>query len=110
MLTNHTLQALDCLGYGQLTSLGTAVAVSSVTGGIPAGTETVVLQAEAQDVRYRDDNTAPAAGVGMILAAKVINEFTVAQFSQMKVIEATATAKLNISFYGKKSVPNNLGF
>jgi len=93
----------DALGYGQLTSLAAAVAVSTVTGGIPKGTETVLLQAETQDVRYRDDGTVPTASVGRILAAKTLYEFTVAQIARMNVIEAAASGKLNISFYGVKT-------
>lgn len=93
----------DSLGYGQLTSLSSSTLVSSVTGGIPAGTEQVVLQAETQNVRYRDDNTAPTASVGMILQANVIYTFTVAQIAQMKVIEVAANAKLNMTFYGRKA-------
>jgi hypothetical protein len=103
-------QSIDALGYGQLTSLGSAVLLSTVTGGIPAGTQTVVLQAEAQNVRYRDDGTNPSATVGMILVSNTMYEFTIAQFARMAVIEATATAKLNISFYGNKSVTNTGGF
>ena len=98
------IQDNDALGYGQLTSLSSAVAVSTVSGGIPAGTQTVVLQPETQNVRYRDDNTAPTSSVGMILVANQMYEVTVAQAAQMKVIEATASAKLNISFYGTKTV------
>lgn len=94
----------DALGYGQLTSLSSAVAISTVTGGIPAGAEIVVLQSEAQNVRYRDDNTAPTGTVGMILVTNTLYTFNVAQIARMQVIEATASAKLNISFYGTKSV------
>lgn len=93
----------DALGYGQLTSLSSAVAISSVTGGIPAGTEQVAIQAETQNVRYRDDGTSPTASVGMIFVANSIYVFNVAQIARMKVIEATASAKLNISFYGRKT-------
>lgn len=99
--------SFDSLGYGQLTSLSSAVTVASATiggaVGIPAGTEQVVLQAETQNVRYRDDNASPTASVGMILQANVIYTFTVAQIAQMKVIEVTASAKLNITCYGRKT-------
>lgn len=90
----------DSLGYSQLTSLGSSTLISSVTGGIPAGTDTVVLQAETQNVRYRDDGSAPTASVGMILVAGTMYEFSVSQIAAMRVIEVTASAKLNITFYG----------
>lgn len=97
-------QNLNALGYGQIGTLSSAVAVSTaLAGGIPAGTITVLLQSETQNVRYRDDNTAPTSSVGMILVANTIYEFSVAQVAQMKVIEATASAKLNVSYYGTRT-------
>lgn len=93
----------DALGYGQLTSLSSAVAVSSVTGGIPAGTEQVAIQAETQNVRYRDDGTDPTASIGMIFTVNTIYMLSIAQAARMKLIEAAASAKLNISFYGRKA-------
>lgn len=88
----------SALGYTQVTNVSAAVGV----GTIPAGTETVLLQATTQNVRYRDDNTAPTGTVGMRLVANTIYEFTVAQVAQMKFIEEAASAVLNISFYGSK--------
>lgn len=92
-------QGLDALGYTQITNLAAAVGL----GTIPAGTETVVLQSETQNVRYRDDGTNPTAAVGMILVTNTLYTFTIAQIARMVVIEAAASAKLNISFYGKKT-------
>jgi hypothetical protein len=91
------LMGLKALGYTQVTVLTSAVGV----GTIPAGTENVLLQAETQDVRYRDDGTPPTAAIGMILAAKTMYSFTVAEIARMSFIESAATAKLNISFYGR---------
>ena len=84
------------LGYQQITVLTASVGFAS----IPTGSETVLVQAEAQNVRYRDDGTDPTAAIGMILVTNTIYEFTVAQFARMRFIEVAATAKLNISFYG----------
>lgn len=92
-------QARDALGYTQITNLSAAVGV----GTVPAGTETVLLQAQTQNVRYRDDGTDPTATVGMILVALTMYEFTVAQIARMKFFEAAASAVLNISFYGRKT-------
>lgn len=93
----------DALGIAQLTGISAATLVSSVSGGIPAGTESVLLQPEAQNVRYRDDGTAPTTGIGLILVANTLYEFSPAQISRMQVIEVTATAKLNLAFYGTKT-------
>lgn len=88
----------DALGYHQITSLSSAVAFTT----IPAGSDTVLVQPETQNVRYRDDATDPTASVGITLVVPTIYEFTVAQFARMKFIEVAASAKLNVAFYGTK--------
>lgn len=87
----------QALGYTQITNLSAAVG----PGTIPEGTETVLIQPQTQNVRYRDDGTDPTAAIGMILVALTVYEFSIAQISRMRFIEATASAALNLSFYGK---------
>lgn len=99
-MTNLGLQSL---GYTQLTSLAGASLLGALVGGIPAGTEQVLVQAEAQNVRYRDDGTAPTAAVGMLLVVNTVYTLSVAQLGVAKVIEAAASAKLNVTFYGHRS-------
>lgn len=82
------------LGYQQMTSLGSATAPT-----VPTGTSWAVLVAEAQIVRWRDDGSDPSATVGMTLAVGVPYEFT-GNLARLKFIEATASAKLNITYYG----------
>lgn len=91
-------KAADALGYTQITNVSAAVGV----GTIPAGSERVILQAETQNVRYRDDGTDPTSSTGFLLVTNTIYEFNIAQIARMKFIEATASAKLNIGFYGTK--------
>lgn len=88
----------DALGHQQITSLSSAVAFTS----IPSGSDTVLIQAQTQNVRYRDDGTDPTASVGIILVALTVYEFTVAQLGRMKFIETTASAALNVAFYGSR--------
>jgi hypothetical protein len=85
------------LGYTQITNLTAAVGL----GAIPAGVEEVLLQPEAQNVRWRDDGTNPTASVGMRMIADTLYSFSIVQLAQLKFIEETASAKLNISFYGR---------
>ncbi len=93
-------RADKALGYGQLTSLSSAKGFGDVTGGIPAGTKLVIVAAETQAVRWRDDGSNPTSTVGMPLATGQYAEFTESQLSQVKFIEQTASAKLNVTFYG----------
>ena len=90
---------LDALGYTQVTNVSAATGV----GTIPAGTEVVMLQCETQNVRFRDDGTSPTASVGMLLVTNTIYTFTASNVAAMKFIETTASAKLNILFYGRKA-------
>lgn len=81
------------LGYQQITSLGSATALT-----VPAGATTAFIQAEAQAVRYRDDGTDPSATVGQPLAVGVLLVYT-GPLRTVKFIEQTSGAKLNISYY-----------
>ena len=89
---------LDSLGYQQITNLSGAVGFT-----VPAGCVTINVQAESQNVRYRDDGTNPTASVGMQLPAGAIVPISAANFSSMKFIEEAASAKLNISCYGTRA-------
>lgn len=82
------------LGYVQQTSLSSAVALASV----PDGAVIVHLQAEAQDIRWRDDGTNPTATVGMVLKVGETMIY-MGNFDALKFIEATASAKLNATYY-----------
>jgi hypothetical protein len=59
------------LGYCQITSLGSAVALvtaSCATGSVPTGATIAEICVETASVRYRDDGTAPTTTVGMLVA------------------------------------------
>ena len=77
----------------QITGLS---AVKGLT--VPEGTRLVVIEAETQAVRWRDDGTDPSATVGMPLPTGVPKAYT-GDFSAIKFKEQTPSAKLNISYY-----------
>lgn len=81
------------LGYQQITSLGSATALT-----VPTGATTAVITAEAQAVRYRDDGTDPSATVGMPVAVAVALTYT-GPLKNVKFIEQTSGAKLNVLYY-----------
>ena len=91
--------AYKSVGYGQITSLSGAVTLASVAGGIPRGAQSALIQAETQNIRWRDDGPAPTSTVGMVLTAgdSLLYDFPL---TVIKFIEVTASAKLNITFYG----------
>jgi hypothetical protein len=60
-----------------------------------------LVQAEAQDVRWRDDGTNPTATVGMILSSGQVLKYDSATIASVKFIQVAASAKLNVSYYGQ---------
>lgn len=82
-------------GYEQITGLS---AVKALTP--PDGAEIAVIQAESQNVRWRDDGSVPTASVGMQLAAARDMLFT-SKLTAVRFIEETASAKLNVSYYAR---------
>lgn len=86
---------LKALGYQQITSLAAAQTLT-----IPAGTQAALVTPETQSVRWRDDGTAPTATIGYPLSTSQELELDCAQMAAIKFIEQTASAKLNICYYG----------
>lgn len=82
-----------CLGYQQITSLGSAVGLT-----VPQGATLALIVPETQNVRWRDDGTNPTASVGMPIFVGASLSYD-GDFNKIKFIEETASAKLNISYY-----------
>lgn len=85
----------NCLGYQQITSLAAAAALT-----VPAGATMALVQAEAENVRWRDDGTAPTATVGMILfSTDDPQAFSGGQLRAAQFIALSAGSILNVSYY-----------
>lgn len=83
-------------GYQQLTNLSAATGLT-----VPTGARFVLLRAEAQDIRWRDDGTDPTATVGQLLKAGDTAVFEYGgNLKALKAIAASPGAILNASFYG----------
>lgn len=91
----QTQAGMKALGYQQLTSLSGATALT-----VPAGASLAMCIPETQAVRWRDDGTNPTATVGMPLAVGDTLFLDTSAMAVFKVIEQTASAKLNVSYYG----------
>jgi len=83
-------------GYEQITSLSSSSGLTP-----PAGAMIAVVQAESQNIRWRDDGTAPTAAIAMQLEAGTDFLYT-GNLSAIKFIEEAASAKLNVSYYGSR--------
>lgn len=87
------------LGCGQITGLSTKKTLADVGSGIPNGADFVLIQAETQDIRWRDDGPDPTATVGMLLKAGDPPFLYDGELDKIEFLEATASAKLNVAFY-----------
>lgn len=85
---------LQPAGYTQITSLSSAVSI----GTIPDGTRLTLVQAETQNVRWRDDGTNPTSSVGMLLSAGQTLVYN-GDPRSLRVIETTSSAVVNVAFY-----------
>lgn len=74
--------------------------LAGVTGlpSIPATAMRVMLQAEGQNVRYRDDGTNPTASVGLQIYVGQLVEYA-GDLNAIKFIEVAGGAKLNVAYY-----------
>jgi hypothetical protein len=82
------------LGYEQVTGLSAAKGLTT-----PAGARYARISCTVQAVRWRDDGTAPNATTGMRLP--VDKEMIYAgPLESLQFIEESASAVLNVSFYG----------
>jgi len=89
------------LGYQQITSLSSATGLtvpSRDVQGLSCKPSIALITPESQAVRWRDDNVNPTASVGMPLAVGVTLQYD-GDLTQIKFIEQTGSAKINISYY-----------
>jgi len=84
---------VEPVGYQQITDVSSSVALTVATDA-----DIALIQAQDQDVRWRDDGVAPTTTVGMILQSGLDIWYT-GDLTALLFIETVASAKLNISYY-----------
>ena len=87
----------SCLGFQQITDLSTAKALN-----VPTGATAVLLQADAQSVRWRDDGVDPTASIGMLIPPSsfvLVSFLYEGDLSKIRFIEASSGGILNVSYY-----------
>lgn len=83
----------NCLGYQQITSLSVSAGLT-----VPSGATMAIIIPGVQNVRWRDDGTAPTASVGMPLPVGATLTYD-GDLNKIRFIEEAASAKLNVSYY-----------
>ena len=82
-----------CLGYQQITSLSASTGLT-----VPSGATLALIVPETQNVRWRDDGTAPTSSVGMPIFVGASLSYD-GDLNRIRFIEQTASAVLNVSYY-----------
>lgn len=93
MQAQATIQGfLQPCGFEQIT------AAASTALSVPDGAKMAMIQPEAQNVRWRDDGTAPTTAIGMLIVANDTLLYS-GKLTAIRFIEVTATAKINVTYY-----------
>lgn len=91
-----------CYGYQQVDASGTVAAFALTIPVSPSNSPTaptyVIIQAEAQALRWRDDGVAPTTTVGMTIPAGGELRYD-GDLKKIRLINAVAGAIANISYY-----------
>lgn len=94
------------LGHAQSAAVDASTLISSLTfgsnagAGIPVGTTDLLIQPQAQAIRWRDDGTAPTATVGYPLAVGAELRYNGQNLAALRVISQAAGAVVNVAAYG----------
>ena len=83
------------LGYQQLTPLTTATALT-----VPPGAQFCWMKCTGQNVRWRDDGTNPTSTVGVLMQTTDHAIWYAGKLSKLKFIQVSATATLDVLYYG----------
>jgi hypothetical protein len=85
---------------GALASAQPLTVPGTCTGANGGAPTSIVVVAETQSVRYRDDGVAPTAAIGMPIAPNATTPMVyTGTISQLQFIQVTAGAVLNVLFY-----------
>ena len=90
-----------CIGYQQITDLSSAVGLTvpeKDKSGLRQMPTIALITPYTNNVRWRDDGTAPTGSVGMPLAAGVTLQYD-GNLKAIKFINNGGSAELNISYY-----------
>lgn len=86
-------------GTYRVSAACTSSAASLTTVGPPINANAMLMQAEAQNIRWRDDSANPTTAVGMLLVSGQPPVMFTGQLSAIRFIDAVANGILNVAFY-----------
>ena len=83
------------LGYSQI-----VIATATSTLVPPVGASCALMAVDTSNVRWTDDGDTPSASVGMLMRTTDVPLLYCGELSNIKMFTVTATAALNIAYYG----------
>jgi len=99
-MTMNLKAVTTCFGYQQITvdSAKSLTVPTTTPEGLNAKPVFALIVAEGAAVRWRDDNTAPTASIGMPLAVGVPLQYD-GDLNKIRFIQQSATGIINVSYY-----------
>jgi hypothetical protein len=83
----------EAVGFEVITDVSTAKSLT-----VPPGAIMAIIQCETQNCRWKDDGASPTSSAGMLITANDYFIYT-GILERFKIIETSATASVNISYY-----------
>jgi len=92
----------SCMGYQQIVGAAASTAltiprIDPVTG-LQAMPVQAVIICDGAGIRWRDDNTAPTASVGMPISVGTVFVYD-GDLTRLRIIQQSATATINVAYY-----------
>ena len=99
-MTMNLKAVTTCFGYQQITvdSAKSLTVPTTTPEGLNAKPVFALIVAEGAAVRWREDNTAPTASIGMPLAVGVPLQYD-GDLNKIRFIQQAATGIINVSYY-----------
>ena len=86
-------------GFQQLATLTASIGLTVPTTADGTKANACIIVATGQNVRWRDDGTAPTATVGMLLKTTDAPFYYDGDLSAIRFIESAASGVLNVCYY-----------
>jgi len=96
---NTDMGAITITTQTGFTATGVTETTKGGRVGIPAGAKYALISATGADIRWRDDGVYPTATVGNLLAEDQTLWYTGDGLDKFRLIEAAASATVNVTFY-----------
>lgn len=92
-------RTVKSVGFQQLATLSSSIGLTIPTAADGTKANACLMVATGQNVRWRDDGTAPTASVGMLMKTTDAPFYYDGDLSAIRFLESSASAVLNVNYY-----------